>query len=178
MSLTPSHIIEYLFCPRFTYFEYVLCIPQYEERHYKVEKGRKLHDLKMVRNKDYLRKKIGVEKKFIDQYLVNELIRGRVDEVLLLDDGTMSPLDYKFAQFKDKIYSTYKTQLYCYAWLIEDNFRTPVKKGFLVYTRSACKLVEIGIGESDKDEVKRAAEGILRIINENFFPQGTRHKEK
>ena len=39
MSVTPSHIIEYLYCPRFTYYEYVLCIPQYEERHYKSRKG-------------------------------------------------------------------------------------------------------------------------------------------
>jgi CRISPR-associated exonuclease Cas4 len=30
-SLTASHLLEYLFCPRFTYFEYVLDIPQYEE---------------------------------------------------------------------------------------------------------------------------------------------------
>ena len=44
MSLTPSHIIEYLFCPRFTYFEYVLAIPQYEEKDYKVMRGRHLHD--------------------------------------------------------------------------------------------------------------------------------------
>ena len=26
-SLTASHLLEYLFCPRFTYFEYVLDIP-------------------------------------------------------------------------------------------------------------------------------------------------------
>ena len=39
-SLTASHLLEYLFCPRFTYFEYVLDIPQHEERRFKVEVGR------------------------------------------------------------------------------------------------------------------------------------------
>ena len=56
-SLTPSHIIEYMFCPRFTYFEYVLAIPQNEEKNYKVVKGRQIHDAKLEQNKEYLRKK-------------------------------------------------------------------------------------------------------------------------
>jgi CRISPR-associated exonuclease Cas4 len=126
ISVTPSHIIEYLYCARFTYFEYVLCIPQYEERHYKVEKGRKLHDRKLEQNKEYLRRRIGVKNKYLDQYLTNNMLRGQVDEVLLLQDNTMAPLDYKFAQYKEKVYNTYKTQLICYACLIEDNFQIPI----------------------------------------------------
>ena len=113
MSITPSHIIEYLFCPRFTYFEYVLAIPQFEEKDYKAMKGREVHDQKLEQNKEYLRKRIGVEKKATDQYLTNELIRGKVDEVLWLSDKSMAPLDYKFAHFKDVVFDTYKTQVYC-----------------------------------------------------------------
>jgi len=132
VTVTPSDIIQYLYCPRFTYFEHVLDIPQYEEKSYKAMRGRHLHDRKQNINKNYLRKKIGVTKKYQEQYLSNERLRGRVDEVLQLEDATMAPLDYKFAQYKNRIYSTYKTQLYCYAWLIEDNFEKPVKRGYLV----------------------------------------------
>jgi CRISPR-associated exonuclease Cas4 len=178
ISLTPSHIIAYLFCPRFTYFEYVLSIPQYEDKLYKVQRGRALHDEKLERNKDYLRKKIGVQEKWLDQYLTNGVIRGQVDEVLLLADGTMAPLDYKFALFNDKIYETYQTQLYCYAWLIEDNFGKKVNKGFLVYTRSAHKLVEITIREEDKEWVKECAGEIYKIIDGNFFPKATKYKKR
>jgi len=178
MSLTPSHIIEYLFCPRFTYFEYVLGIPQYEEKHYKVMKGRNMHEIKLIRNKDYLRKRIGVQEKYLEQYLSNKYLRGIVDEVLLLKDGTMAPLDYKFAKYEGKIYKTYKTQLSCYAVLIEDNFRKKVNKGFLVYVRSKNKLVEIEIGESDKKEVRNAIAGIMKIIGENYYPGGTKYKTK
>lgn len=130
MSITPSHIIEYLYCPRFIYYEHVLRIPQFEDRHYKVEKGRNLHDMKLERNKDYLRKRVGAIDKHIDQYLTNELLRGVIDEVLVLNDGTMAPLDYKFAKFEERIYNTYRTQLECYAVLIEDNFQRRVDKGF------------------------------------------------
>lgn len=178
MSVTPSHIIEYLYCPRFTYYEYVLCIPQYEERHFKVEKGREVHDQKLERNKDYLRKRIGVIEKYADQYLTNELLRGTIDEVLLLNDDTMAPLDYKFAKFEDRIYETYRTQLECYAVLIEENFRKKVNKGFLVYTRSSNKLVEVEISESAKQDIRCVCLEVNGVIIQNYFPQATKYKQR
>jgi CRISPR-associated exonuclease Cas4 len=178
ISLTPSHIIEYLYCPRFTYFEYVLGIQQYEERHYKVQKGRNIHELKMVRNKEYLRKRIGAVEKYSEQYLTNGSLRGKIDEVLLLSDGSMAPLDYKYAQYKEKIYDTYKTQLFCYAVLIEENFQKEVNKGFIVYVRSANKLKEIPIRKSDKDKIKIVIEQVSKVISINFYPKSTRYKKR
>ena len=178
MSLTPSHIIEYLFCPRFTYFEYVLAIPQYEEKDYKVMRGRHLHDERLERNKDYLRRRLGVTEKHLDQYLTNTLIRGVVDEVLGFGDGTMAPLDYKFAEYKDRVYDTYRTQLYCYAWLIEENFGQRVERGFLVYTRSNNRVVEVLITNEDKSEVQKAASEVLHIIEDNYFPKATKYKAR
>jgi len=178
ISLTPSHIIEYLFCPRFTYFEYVLGIPQYEDKYFKVIKGREIHDRKLERNKDYLRKKIGVEDKWLDQYLTNKGLRGKVDEVLLLDNGSMAPLDYKFAEYKDRIYDTYRQQLICYAILIEENFRKQVHKGFLVYTRSKNKLVEVEITEEDKTLVKDSINKIRDIMEQNHYPKATKYKRR
>lgn len=177
-SVYPSQIIEYLFCARFTYFEYVLCIPQYEEKFYKVRKGRAIHDEKLNRNKEYLRQRIGVKAKHVEQYLCNEYLRGVVDEVLELNNGTMAPLDYKFAEFKDIVYNTYKTQLCCYAVLIEENYKVKVDKGFIVYVRSNNKLIEMEISESEKLKVKDSAKKIVDIIDKNIFPKGTRHKTK
>ncbi|MEM9981309.1 MAG: CRISPR-associated protein Cas4 [Bacteroidota bacterium] len=176
--ITPSHIIEYLFCPRFTYFEYVLTIPQNEEKNYKVMRGREMHDKKLEENKNYLRRRIGAVDKHLDQYLTNELLRGKVDEVLQLSDGTMAPLDYKFAEWKGKIYDTYRTQLYCYAWLIEENFGRKVEKGYLVYTRSRHKLIEIPVEEADKERVKKAADQVLTIIHQNTYPKATKYKRR
>ena len=178
MTLTPSHIIEYLYCPRFTYFEYVLAIPQYEEKNYKVMRGRTLHDERLERNKDYLRRRLGVQEKYMNQYLTNALMRGLVDEVLGFADGTLAPLDYKFAEYKDRVYDTYQTQLYCYAWLIEENFGRPVNRGYLVYTRSNNKVVEVPIGADDKHRVQQAAAGVFEIIDRNFFPKATKAKSR
>lgn len=178
-SITPSHIIQYLYCPRFTYFEHVLKIPQFEEDNYKVLRGRNLHDEKLTRNKSYLRRKLGVTDRYDDQYLTNSLLRGRVDEVLRLSDGTYAPLDYKFALFKDRIFSTYRTQLYCYAWLIEDNFpEAIIKKGYLVYTRSNHRVVEVPITKQNQQEVKKCAADIVEIITNNQFPKATKDRRK
>lgn len=176
MTVTPSHIIEYLFCPRYTYFEYVLCIPQFEEKYYKVLKGREVHDEKLNRNKEYLRRRIGVVEKHLDTYLSNKYLRGQVDEVVLLKDKTMAPLDYKFAEYKNKIFETYKTQLFCYAVLIESNFGKTVSRGYLVYTRSNNKLIELIINDKDKQGVIRIAKEIIDIIERNYFPKATKYK--
>ena len=178
MSLTPSHLIEYLYCPRFTYFEYVLCVPQQEHKDYKVLRGRHLHDQRLEENKDYLRRRLGVTDKYLDQYLTNEVLRGRVDEVLELADGTLAPLDYKFAEWKDTVYATYRTQLYCYAWLITETFGRPVTRGFLVYTRSRHKVVEVPIAPADVDEVRRVAAAVQDIIEQNVYPKGTKYKSR
>lgn len=179
ISITPSHIIQYLYCPRFIYFEYVLCIPQFEENNYKVMRGRSLHDEKLLRNKGYLRKKIGALARWDDQYLTNNLLRGRVDEVLQLSDYTFAPLDYKFAVYKDRIFKTYRTQLYCYAWLIEENFPDArVQRGYLVYTRSHHRIIEVPITQNDQNQVKGCAAAITKIIAQNLFPAATKDRRK
>lgn len=178
ISITPSHILEYLFCPRFTYFEYVLSIPQHEEKYYKVLKGREIHTEKARRHTDYLRKRLGVVKKESNVYLTGNRLRGEVDEVLSLEDGTMAPLDYKFTKYKDRLYETYKTQLICYALLIETNYQKPVEKGFLVYTRSKNKLIEVSFSAKDKASVNKIIDQIEDIIEGNRFPRATRYKKK
>ena len=177
-SITPSQLIEYLYCPRYTFFEYVLGIPQNEEKYFKVMKGRHLHDEKLKKNKGYLRQKIGVVDKWEDQYLTNEFMRGRVDEVLLLKNGTYAPLDYKFAEYPDKVYRTYRQQLFCYAVLIECNFEATVDRGYLVYIRSKHKLVEVKITQSDKALIKESIYGFLEIVEKNKYPKATKFKRQ
>ena len=49
--ITPSEVIEYLYCPRFIYFMNCLSIPQHEEQRYKVLMGREIHEKKSKINK-------------------------------------------------------------------------------------------------------------------------------
>ncbi len=141
-------------------------------------KGREIHDQKLDQNKEYLRKRIGVSEKYVDQYLTNSFLRGRVDEVLLLTDHSFAPLDYKYATYNDLVFNTYKIQLHCYAVLIEDNFNGIVNKGFLVYVRSKNKLILVDISDKEKNEVRNCAQDIIDIIWNNKYPKATIYKKR
>ena len=73
--ITPSEIIEHLYCPRFTYFMLGLNIEQQEQKRFKVQKGRHIHEEKTRINKDYLRKRIGATAKDTEVYLSSGIFR-------------------------------------------------------------------------------------------------------
>ncbi len=178
-SITTSHMLEYLYCPRFTYFEYVLGIPQNEGNRFKVEKGRKVHEKVRKTNPDYLRKKVGAVDVKSDLYLSSDSgIRGIVDEILFLDNGGAAPLDYKYAEFKDKVFKTYRLQLVYYARLIQENFNVDVNKGFIVYTRSKNKLIEVPIKEKDYKELDKIIKEVVDVIYKCKYPDATSVKRR
>jgi CRISPR-associated exonuclease Cas4 len=176
ISITPSEVIEYIFCPRFTYFMNCLDIPQHEETRYKVLKGRELHERKAVINKDYFRRKIGCVKKEILVYLNSDQlhIRGIIDEVLTLSDGTMAPLDYKFAEYKDFLYATHKIQSALYGLLIKENYGAEVNRGYLCYLRSDNLLKEIQFTETLFAEATQIVNSVLEIIARGYYPKRTK----
>ncbi|MBL7110116.1 MAG: CRISPR-associated protein Cas4, partial [Candidatus Marinimicrobia bacterium] len=128
--ITPSEVLEYLYCPRFTYFLNVMRINQNEDKRFKVLKGRRVHEERSARNKKYLRKKILTVKKETEVYLADTTlgIRGIVDEILFLKDGSLSPVDYKYTQYKDHVFRTHIYQLVLYGLLIEHNYKKEVNR--------------------------------------------------
>ena len=178
-TVTASHLLEYLFCPRFAYFEYVLDIPQHEEKRFKVEVGREIHEKVRKMNPDYLRKKIGVKEKQSDVYLSSTMgIRGIVDEILFLNDGTAAPLDYKYAEYKDRTFKNHRYQLVFYGQLIKDNYQVPVTRGYIVYTRSRNKLVEVPIQDQDFTELDMIIDGLMDVIVKCRYPKPTKYKAR
>ena len=178
--ITPSEVIEHMFCPRFTYFLNVLKVDQHEHRRALVNKGRDIHELKLIQNKDYLRKKAGAIDKIQDVYLSSERLKlvGRVDEVLYLEDGSAAPLDYKFAHWENKVFKTYVMQQTLYALLIEENYAKPVSRAFLVYVRSKNHLETISITPNLKTLAQKTLDDIFRIISLSYYPNVKKAKRK
>ncbi len=179
-SITASDILEYLFCPRFIYFENYLDIPQHEEKRFKVQKGRTIHEDKVRVNPQYLRKKLGCLERKKAMYLssTSRGLRGIVDEILFLDDGTAAPLDYKYAEYKDVTFKNHRYQLTFYGQLIRDNFEVPVNRGFIVYTRSRNKLIEVSITEQMYSELDSIISDLLNIIQKGVYPKPTKFKAR
>jgi len=178
--ITISDVLEYLFCPRFIYFMHCLAIPQHEGSRFKVIKGREVHDEKRITNTEYLRKKLGVVRKEINVFIAskNHHIKGIVDEVLFLEDGTAAPFEYKYAEFKDTIFQTYKFQLVLHAMMIKENYKIDVKKGFICFTRSNNHIEEIIFTEKDFKKGLEIIDEILEIIDKGFYPGKSKYKNK
>lgn len=180
IPLTVTHLHEHLYCPRFTYFEYVLHIPERQERRTLVRRGRQAHEDRKRINPHYLRKKLGVLDRRHDVPLASARlgIRGVADEVLTLDDGTMAPFDYKFAEWKGQVYHNLRLQSVVYGLLIEEAFGVPVHRGWICYLRSKHRVEEVEHGRGDKEEARATLGEILRVIREEVYPDGTRWKAR
>jgi len=178
--VTPSEIIEYLYCPRFIYFMNCLNISQHEDKRYLVLKGRNIHSYKATMNKDYLRRKIGCIDKKIDAYMSSEKLHlvGRVDEVLFFENERAAPLDYKYSEYHDRVFKTHTIQQTCYALLIEEIFHKSVNKAYIVYVRSNNFVKEISITDKLKEYTIALINEIFDILNIDYFPKGTSSKNR
>ena len=178
--ISASDLLEYLFCPRFIYFIYCLQIPQHEEKHKKVIKGRELHNLKEKTNREYLRKKLNVKKKEVSVYLVSEHLKmkGIVDEILYLPKGELAPLDYKYARYKGYLFPTHKYQSCFYGLLIKDIYNANVLRGFICFVRSNNLIKEIQLDKKLYKDVMSICNNIHKIIRDEIFPEATNQRGK
>lgn len=178
--VTPSHLLEYLYCPRFTYFEYGLGLPEYQDRRYKVRKGREVHRERRHTNPNYLRKKLGVVRREHDVELASSRLRlkGIVDEVLWLKDGRMAPFDYKFAEFKGRVFKNLQVQSALYGLLIRECYKKPCDHGFVCFTRSEHRVVEVPFTRELIRDSLSALEEVLHVILTGYFPEATRYKAR
>jgi len=175
IQINVSDVMEYLFCPRFIYYQYCLTIPQHEEKRFKVLKGRELHESKTKFNKDYLRKKLGCTSREDEVFLSSEkyCIKGKVDQVLFLDDGSAAPFDYKFAKFHETLFKTHRFQLILYGLMIREIYNVPVNRGFVCYKRSNNLVQRVDFRESDFKKAIEAINDILEIMQKGIYPKKT-----
>jgi CRISPR-associated exonuclease Cas4 len=180
VPLTVTHLLEHLFCPRFTFFEHVLQVPERQERRQLVRAGRQAHEERKRINPGYLRKKLGVVARRGDVPLASERlgIRGVVDEVLTLADGTLAPFDYKYAEWKGQVFHNLKMQSVVYGLLIEEALGAPVRRGWLCYLRSKHRVEEVEHRPEDKEEAKATLADVLKVVRGEVYPEATKWKAR
>lgn len=175
LKITPTELLEYHFCPRFIYFMNVLSIPQNEDRRYKVQKGREVHENRQKHNKDYLWKKIGAVKRERNVYLIsnNYPLRGIVDEIVTLRDGSLAPVDYKYAVYPNFVYKSHRTQILCYCMLVEEVFACKVNQGYIFYIRDGNRQESVPYSNNSKDKIIADINKVLAIIQDERLPKPT-----
>ena len=178
--LTVTHVLEHLFCPRFTYFEYRAGDTGAQERRPLVQMGRQ----SLTRSASgSTRATCGKSWGWwavssTSRWSAGELgVRGAVDEVLTLADGSRALFDYKFAEYKGQIYANVRTQSVLYGMLIEEASGAGTAR-LLVLRAVEPPVVEVGHEEKDRQAARAVLTEVLEVIQTGLFPEATEWKAR
>jgi CRISPR-associated exonuclease Cas4 len=170
-----TDIKQYVYCPRIVYFDRVLhATPIFGSQQ---EDSKELHDdyvKKELRRKDavyYSSEFVGAEKLLFVSLSSSMLgLQGNVDCIIKTACGEYAPVEYKnMNSDKGRVCMQHKYQLVGYALLIEDNFKTVVKRGFVNYIPETL-ILQFEITPTMKSYVKRVLGHIKRIIRDEELP--------
>lgn len=168
--ITPSEMLEFLYCNRFIYYMNVLGVPQNEEKRYNVTKGRDMH--KDREKHKYILKQTKATGSINEVSIeCNEYrIRGKVDSILILTDFEYAPLDYKYSEYAGVVYDTYINQLVMYAVMIESVYSIEVTKGFILYCKNGHHLETVIIGDKEKRKMVSDIESCIKVMG-GIYPK-------
>jgi len=170
-----TDIKHYIYCPRLVYFDKVLhATPVFGSQQ---EDSKELHEdyvKKELRRKDaiyYSPEFVGAEKLLFTPLSSSGVgLQGNVDCIIKTASGEYVPVDYKnMASDKRRPWMDHKYQLVAYALLVEENFGTVVKRGFVNYIPETL-ILQLEITPTMKSYVKRVLGHIKRIIKEEELP--------
>lgn len=176
--ITPSELIEYSYCPRFIYYMNCVDIPQFEENRYLVQLGNTVHKKRATTNVNYLSNKLNVIDKMVDIEVFSKtyMLKGKIDELLFLENNKVIIVDFKNSVYQNKIYNTYTLQMTAYALMVEENFKASVSKAIICFLQNK-KSVEIEINNNAIQKLKYAIEEYHKILN-GYFPKATTVKSR
>jgi CRISPR-associated exonuclease Cas4 len=170
-----TDIKQYVYCPRIVYFDRVLhATPIFGSQQ---EDSKELHEdyvNKELRRKDavyYSPEFVGAEKSLFVSLSSSALgLQGNVDCIIKTARGEYAPVEYKNMNSDNgRVCMQHKYQLVGYALLIEDNFKTVVKRGFVNYIPETL-ILQFEITPTMKSYVKRVLGHIKRIIRDEELP--------
>ena len=170
-----TDIKHYIYCPRLIYFDKVLhATPVFGSQQ---EDSKELHEdyvKKELRRKDaiyYSPEFVGAEKLLFTTLSSGNLeLQGNVDCIIKTASDEYVPVDYKnMASDRGRAWMDHKYQLVAYALLVEENFDTVVRRGFVNYIPETL-ILQLEITPTMKSYVKRVLGHIRRIIKEEELP--------
>jgi len=172
--ISVTDIKHYLYCPRIVYFERVLhAAPQLGSQQ---EESKELHEeyvKKELRRKDaiyYSPEFVKAEKLLLTPLSSPTLsLQGCID-CIIKTEGEYIPIDYKnMLSNKGRCWMDHKYQLTAYAMLIEENYQTQVRKGFINYIPEK-HVIQLEITPIMKTHVKRVLGHIKSMIAQEKLP--------
>jgi CRISPR-associated exonuclease Cas4 len=172
--ISVTDIKHYLYCPRIVYFEKVLhATPQFGSQQ---EDSKELHEeyvQKELRRKEaiYYSSEFAEAEKllFIPLNSPTLGLQGSID-CIIKTGREYIPVDYKnMPSNKGKPWMDHKYQLAAYALLIEENYHTNVRRGFINYMPEKL-IIQLEITPTMKIYVKRVLGHIRKMVKKEELP--------
>ncbi|MBI1663976.1 MAG: CRISPR-associated protein Cas4 [Nitrosopumilus sp.] len=168
--LTVTDVVEYAFCPKFTYFINILGLEQFEQKRGTVSAGLILHrkherdNLKYI-PKEFTGKKIIAHKFFSTKHGLS----GKIDEAIETSNEIVL-IERKYSD-NHKIYPSLKIQLGLLSVLIEDNLHKPVHKAIVIFSKTKRKEVYVKIDDVIKKDAILMLNNTKQVISNGIMPE-------
>lgn len=180
--ITLTDIKNWVYCPRIVYYNRVLRVKPLIGS--VQEAGKKIHKEEIAR---ILRRK-GIEKwerkiyvlkeREVELYSQRLRLKGIIDLIVMNEYGEIFPVEVKYMKSnKGRIWLDHKLQLTAQAMLIEEKYRKPVKRAYIIYYVEQ-KTLKTRITKRDKELIERIIRKILNIIEKEEEPKTRTPKSK
>ena len=172
-----TDIKHYIYCPKIIYFEKVLhaqpLFGSQQEESLKIHEEIEEKELRRRGIVPYTREFENAEKFFRVQLTSKKLkLQGTVDCIVKIGQEYF-PIDYKNMESnRGRVWRDHKYQLTAYALLTEENFKTIVKQGYIVYLPEKL-TVKLEITPLMKTYTQRVILKIEEITSSGRIPEVT-----
>lgn len=172
-TLTVTDLKQYIYCPRIMY--YMRCLPDIRPVTTKMEEGILAHEVAEVREQRRQLKQYGFAtgERHYDVALYSTTLRltAVVDMVIIHPDGksVAVPVDYKLSALAGE---HFRTQLGCYALMVEEEFGLPVPYGFIYLTEER-RVEKVMFSAASRVTVRELLTEMRSVIEQEAMPEPT-----
>jgi CRISPR-associated exonuclease Cas4 len=173
--ITAVDVKDYTLCPRIVYYTNVLHIRERVTE--AMELGREMHDEESLK---HLIPMLKVVKVLRDIEITSRKLKltGRIDYIFITKFNEYIPADMKWSDPEHGIARKHhRAQLAAYSLLIEEAYKTVVKRAVIHYTRAG-KTVTVPVTASLKNQVVEAIMKIYEMIKSGREPEVRMNKSR
>lgn len=168
--ITVTTVVENVFCEKFTYYEEVLGLSQYEEKRGAVISGRSFHKKHEKTNQGFIPKNIqGKKITSVKFYSKRYDFLGIIDEAIESDDQIVL-IERKFSNYT-KIHDTVRVQLGLLAILIEENLGKPVKEARVIFNKDRRDEIIVPIEKETREFAIKMLKRTKKTIETGIMPK-------
>lgn len=177
MIIKASDIRQHIYCPRETYYEFV--VPAPKPLTYKMTHGKKEHikieELERRRNLSKYNLKDG-EKIFSPNLFSSKLQLSGKPDLIIMKENSAFPIDYKFST-NAYLDMGWKMQITTYSKIVEAEWGVKSDVGFIYFVNQD-SVRSVDFNDELIEKLENTLRSMREIIEKEMFPEPPKNKNK